>query len=284
MNIHTLADRLITYIGGFYGDGFKYFREDTESSHISQVIRETEVDFVPPEEQGEYHIPARRREFEGSARYKIVQWAGDSAETLIYHHGSGETNYGARIQKIAAGLSGPAKNIIAVSVPFNTTMKEYLYGVGSLARWTFMQASSVRLTEELTSWFREKGSPRIVCSGVSLGGFITNLHFSYYGTCDAYKPIFAGAAPDHLFTGTVYRRLLARPAMAAGERIREALNFEEDFSARDTTHVYSCMARFDQYIHFERQAGIYLGENMRILDRGHVTGAVSYRQLRYHLR
>jgi len=28
----------------------------------------------------------------------------------------------------------------------------------------------------------------IVCTGISIGGWITNLHFAHFGNCDPYKP------------------------------------------------------------------------------------------------
>ena len=184
-----------------------------------------------------------------------------------------------------------------MSVPFNANIKEYLYGVGSLERFAFMLASSVRLTEGLVHYLDSLGVERCVCAGISLGGWITNLHHCFYDSCSEYRPIFAGAAPDHLFTETVYRKLLAGGAETAGGaevpetvdtpdtavKIRGAINFEEEFAGRDNKNVFPCMARYDQYIRFERQAQIYRPENIRILDRGHTTGAASHGQLALHL-
>jgi hypothetical protein len=304
LNKHVMADRLATGFGGLYGEKMKFFREGTDAPHVSAVVQGVEVEFTPPaglgpvgddvdEGQqavlGEYRVPVRYREgggadagvIEGLARYRLLAWAGREAETLIYHHGSGETNYGARIRRIARTAGWKEKNLIAVSVPFNGSMQEYLYGVGSLRRFVFMLASSVVLTEKLVGFLREIGNARVVCAGMSLGGWVTNLHHSYFDSCSAYKPIFAGAAPDHLFTGTVYRRMLAESADPAA--VSAALNFEADFAARDKGSVYPCMARYDQYIVLERQTQHYRPENVRIIERGHVTGAAAYRELAEHL-
>jgi len=301
MNIHALTDRLVVAAGGLYGDKMKFFREGCESPHVSKIIRNLEMGFITPgeawqlngggrEEGGpaneDYRVPVRYGEIEATARYQLIHWAGPGARSIIYHHGSGETKYAARILKIAAAMDAKESlNIIAVSVPFNSSMKEYLYGVGRLDRFAFMLASSVRITEELVSYLKSLGVERIACAGMSLGGWITNLHHSYYNSCSEYLPIFAGAAPDHLFSETVYTKMLAE-AVRNPEgltHITEALNFEKDFAQQSNENVYPCMARYDQFIRFDRQAGIYRPEQIRVLDRGHVTGAAAHSQLARHL-
>lgn len=294
MNIHVLTDRLVAAAGGMYGDRMKFFREGCESPHVSEIIRELGLDFITPAQAqdrgnrngGEYRIPVRYGDIEGIARYRVLDWAGASARSIIYHHGSGETRYADRIRKIASAMDGNgACNLVAVSVPFNSGMKEYLHGVGSLARFAFMLASSVRLTEEIVRYLRFLGAERISCAGMSLGGWITNLHHTYFDSCDEYLPIFAGAAPDHLFSDTVYTKLLAEAVRSEENfrRIREAINFEQDFAQRSNANVYPCMARYDQFIRLERQAGIYRPGQIRLLERGHVTGAAARKELAGHL-
>jgi hypothetical protein len=173
--------------------------------------------------------------------------------------------------------------VIACSVPYNRTLKEYLHGAARLDRWVFLLAASVRLTEEITAYLIERGCTRIVCAGVSLGGWITNLHHTYFDTCHTYSPIFAGAALDDLFTNSIYQKLLATSAKPCNARFRHALNFEHDFAARDNDNVFPVMARHDQFIRFQRQSGIYGPGRMTVLERGHTTGAVAYAQLGRHV-
>ncbi|MFO7731366.1 MAG: hypothetical protein R6V86_11455 [Spirochaetia bacterium] len=301
MNVHVLTDKLVAAAGGIYGDKMKFFREGCESPHISIIIRNLEMDFTSPAEaqplknggrepgtpaSGDYQVPVRYDEIEARARYRLLNWAGPGARSIIYHHGSGETKYADRIRKIAAAMGGKESlNIIAVSVPFNSSMKEYLYGVGRLDRFAFMLASSVRLTEEIVGYLKSLGVEHIACAGMSLGGWITNLHHSYYNSCSEYLPIFAGAAPDHLFSETIYSKLLAKAVRSPENlrRITEALNFEQDFTQQSNDKVHPCMARYDQFIHFDRQTGIYRPEQVRILERGHVTGAAARSKLARHL-
>jgi len=120
---------------------------------------------------------------------------------------------------------------------------------------------------------------------MSLGGWITNLHHSYFDSCNEYLPIFAGAAPDHLFSDTVYTKLLADSVRSEENfrRIREAINFEQNFAQRSNANVHACMARYDQFIRLERQSGIYRPEQIRLLERGHVTGSAARKELARHL-
>ncbi|MCF7914733.1 MAG: hypothetical protein K9L66_06185 [Spirochaetaceae bacterium] len=234
----------------------------------------------------DYWVPVRYGDIEAGTRYQLLNWAGPAARSIIYHHGSGETNYAARIRKIAEAMDGAESvNIIALSVPFNTSMKEYLYGVGRLDRFVFMLASSVRLIEELVGYLKSLGAERIACAGMSLGGWISNLHHTYYKSCSEYLPIFAGVAPDHLFSETIYSKLLAKAVRSPENlrRISEALNFEQDFAQQSNENVYPCMARYDQFIHFDRQTGIYRPQQIRILKRGHITGATALNELATHL-
>lgn len=310
MNLHRMADNMVAALGGLYGDGTKFFRDGTESPHLSEVAAETRLSVsrqgspLELEEGQEVMVQAAYGPFSAPARFTVLLWTGPQEPTLIYHHGSGESNYTARIRRIAGRLDGsprapggaaarrdsPAEaqdggpaNIIACSVPYNHSLKEYLYGAARLDRWVFLLAASVRLTEALTAHLRAMGCPHIVCAGISLGGWITNLHHTYFDTCDLYSPIFAGAALDDLFTESIYRKLLASSARDSGGRFREALNFEQEFTSRGSENVYPVMARFDQFIRFERQAGIYRADQMTVLERSHTTGAVAYARLAGHL-
>mgnify|MGYP006283449157 CR=1 FL=1 len=308
MNLHKTADDLVAAIGGLYGDGTKFFRESTAGPPLSEVIAGTSVmpphleDLVELCEEREFETPATFGEFTASARFTALRWNQATAPTLIYHHGSGESNYTARIRRIVdqidrvdvaqGGTADPRSpvrqnnggaNIIVCSIPYNRNLKEYLAAAGRLDRWVFVLAASVRLTEVLTARLVEQGCARVVCAGISLGGWITNLHHTYFDTCDAYCPIFAGAALDDLFTESIYRKLLSSAATGADEQFRGVLNFEADFTARGNGNVYPVMARHDQFIRFDRQAGIYRPEQMTVLERSHTTGAVAYKHLARHL-
>src|SRR6056297_1986682 len=282
-NIHQSIDRLTTGLGGLYGEKVRFFREGIESPPLIEMPAALEMDFSSFTEEGEYRIPVRYGRMEGISRYSLLHWAGPQRPTIIFHHGSGETNYTARIRKTLPASMISGINLIALSIPWNRNIKEYLYGIGSLERFVFLLASSVRLMESLGHRLRELGSGKIVASGFSLGGFITNLHYGIYGSLDEYRPIFAGAALDHLFTETAYRSLTSREALEQPEVLRQTLNFEDIFRLRDPRRVFPLLARYDQYVELERQRSIYLDDQVSLLDKGHITGAMDRRVLRDHL-
>jgi hypothetical protein len=289
MNIHGCLDNLSIKMGSLYGDKVKFFREGIDSDPLTEMPGALEIDFTPAEGEGEgegegeHTVPVRYGDIEGTARYSVINWTGKGAPAVIFHHGSGETDYINRIRKIFDREQYSDVNVLAVSIPFNRNMKEYLHGIGSLNRFAFLLASSVRLIEELGTHLKSLGSEKIVVSGISLGGWITNLHSSVYASLDEYRPVFAGAALDHLFTDTVYRKMTASPAREHPEAVKEALNFEDAFRAKNPANVYPLLAKYDQYIRFERQKGIYLPENITVLDKGHITGSMDIPALREHL-
>ena len=270
-------------MGSLYGDKVKFFREGIEADALTEIPKGIELEFSPVEEAGECNCPVRYREIEGVARYCLINWAGKKSPSVLFHHGSGENNYTKRIRKIFQIKNHHKINVIAVSIPFNRNLKEYLYGIGSLQRFSFLIASSTQLTESLGAWLKNLGSEKIVVSGISLGGWITNLHYSLYGSLDEYRPIFAGAALGHLFTDTIYREMSASPAKEHPEILKEALNFEDSFRAKNPNIVFPLLSRYDQFIHFERQKGIYLPENTNVLEKGHITGSMAFKALRNHI-
>lgn len=175
-------------------------------------------------------------------------------------------------------------NLIGVSIPFNKTIREYLYGIGSLERFAFLIASSVCITESLGLWLRTKGKTKVTAGGISLGGWVTNMHFAYFGSLDEYRPIFSGAALDELFNNTVYKKLVASGARSDSAEITQVMNFEKQFASGKTEKVFPLMAIYDQYIRFERQKQIYNPENITIIKKGHITGSLDYKLLGDHLK
>ncbi len=126
-------------------------------------------------------------------------------------------------------------------------------------------------------------APATTVAGISLGGWITNLHHAYFNTADVYRPIFAGAAPDALFLESSYGRLTSGSACTRPERIRDVLNFEEAFSKRGPDNVYALLARYDQYVQLERQKTVYDPGHLTIMEAGHVTGSSRNAELRKFL-
>jgi hypothetical protein len=248
--------------------------------------------------------------------YTVLQWAGPAAPTLIFHHGSGDVPYHHRLRTIlglpkkgsvaigsvvkgsggrdASGLA-PRINLIATSSPYNHTKRDYYRAIRDLERFTILLAGSVALVEQLVVSLRNGAAlataaagrqarlPKIVVAGISLGGWVTNLHHAHHDSADEYRPIFAGAALDRLFTESAYQRLTAARALRQPQRLREVLNFEAAFGARSNANVHALLARHDRYIELHRQGHIYRDEQLRVLDKGHITGAADNAALKAFL-
>ncbi len=154
-------------------------------------------------------------------------------------------------------------------------MRQYLEKIGYLSEFTAMLSASVKLVEQLVEILRSKGTGEVVVSGLSLGGWVTNLHRSYFNSADTYVPMFAGAALDELFLSSYYRKLASPLVRANPEEITRILNFEEQFRSCHKCNVHPLLARYDQIIEYERQRRCYGSTPINIIDKGHITGALA---------
>ena len=146
-----------------------------------------------------------------------------------------------------------------------------------------MLSVSVKLIEQLVSYSREKGTSCVVISGISLGGWVTNLHHTYFNSADYYKPLMAGAGLAEVFLNSVYEKLAAPLAKENPEQVRKILNFDDDFAKKDNSNVFPLLGRYDQIIRFERQKQCYNERLITVLEKGHITGALTYGKLRQHI-
>ena len=283
MNIHIILDTITAEIGGLYGDRYKFFREGINSNSIEEIINGIKMDFKPPVLSSEYIIPVNYGENTGYARYSLIQWRGGNYPTIIFHHGSGQHNYTGFLKRMFSKSVIENINLIGVSIPFNRNIKEYLYCIGSLERFVFSICSSVRITESLGGWLRSMGDGKIISGGISLGGWVSNLHFAYFETLDEYRPMFSGAALDDLFNNSIYKKLTALRAGDNPGEITRVLNFEKKFSEGNIQKVYPLLAEYDQYVRVEPQRSIYKQENVTVVKAGHITGSLNYKVLMDHL-
>ncbi|KUH33401.1 hypothetical protein APY94_06140 [Thermococcus celericrescens] len=65
--------------------------------------------------------------------------------------------------------------------------------------------------------------------------------------------------------------------------IQETLNFDEEFASSRKDNVYPLLARYDRILIFERQKQCYDEKKLHTINRGHVTGAIAYNELRRHI-
>lgn len=284
MNIHVLLDHWTIQVSRLFFARNRYFRDGVESPALAEHIRSVALPAPVITGEGLYEWTVDTLVGELNAAFHIAQWRGDDYPTIIYHHGTNETPYDMSFRRILfpGGKATPA-NLVVVRAPFNRSLKEFLGGIRTLAGYAAMLAVSVRVIEALIQHCWERGVPTTVVTGISLGGFVTNLHHTYFNSATFYKPLFAGTAMDAVFTESCYRALVAPAALVRADAIHAVLNFEEAFTHTDRSNVFPLLGRYDQYIGYERQKRAYGDQLITVLERGHVTGALAYAAMRQHV-
>lgn len=281
-NIHALIDNLSTSLGSRFMP--KYFREGFESPTIREHLEAIRLEMPEIKGEGHYEVGADTLAGKLGPAFRLTQWKGKSFPAIIYHHGASEIpfDYGfKRIfphEKMEIGA-----NLFLIRAPFHISLKEFQQGLVSLVNVVAMLAVSVCLMEKLVNYCREEKTPQVLIAGTSMGGFITNLHHIHFNTADIYTPLLAGLAMDDAYLYSAYSKAVAPEAKENPDSIKRVLNFEKDFAEVDHSNVYPLLARFDQLIRYDEQKASYGGCPVETIDKGHTTGALSYRQLRQHV-
>ncbi len=289
MNLHVLIDTLPVYLASIIFWRNKLFRESLESPPYEDILDSITLKWPQVHGEGYYEVPARTPIGELDPAFHLVRWMGKDYPTVIYHHGNNERPFNRSLLArntfhdifLSAGKLFPA-NLILIRAPFHRSFRLYLEQMGRLSTFTTLMMVSVKMIEALRQYAAGKDT-RIIVSGISLGGWVTNLHCALFNTADTYIPLLAGIVPADVFTRSVYRNLTDRLALSNPAALENALNFEKCFSAGGNK-VFPLLARYDQLIRFERQKTSY-GNNIpvKVIEKGHVTGSASSMELRRHI-
>ncbi len=291
MNIHAIVDNIAMSISAFALRNYKFFGESITSPSIAENLTNTTLQMPKIEGQGIYEVSADTLVGKFKPAFHITQWKGEDYPTIIYHHGYKERPFDFRwfspntYKNLFLSTKPPIHaNLIALSAPFHRlSLREYLQKLGRLSNFVAMLSVSVTLIEHLVSYFKQWKSGRVLVSGISLGGWITNIHRAYYNTADVYVPLLAGAALGEIFISSIYHKMVGRLAQENPEVLRNVLNFEDEFRRVDDDNVYPLLARYDQIIHFDRQRVCYEGHAIKTLEKGHITASLAYDDLRTHI-
>ncbi len=284
MNINSKIDLLSISSDAFFMKKSLYFREGVESSNLKEHLSNTVIDFPKDNDKRFSEIRAKTLVGEVIPAFRIAQWKADNYPTIIYHHGALEEAYDHSFQRIfPTQMVRIPVNFIVVRSPYYEKSRDFKSGIRNLDNYTALLATSTELIEHLVTMVKGIGSKSVTVAGSDMGGFISNIHHTYFNSADYYKPCLAGTSIDDAFLNTAYSKLMSPMALNNKKKIREVLNFEEDFSIVDNSNVYPLLARHDQFIDMDRQKKFYKNENVTIIDKGHITGAMSLRPLRQHI-
>lgn len=294
MNRHELIDIATVRLSALLLGETKFFVRSVDAPPLVDATTETtppadNIDDLSTAGRHDVVVDTPLGEFETA--FLPWQWLGPEYPTLVYHHGSGERPFDIgrfstnSFRRLFLGLEENLPlNLIAVRAPFHAgSSREYARAMGELGNFVGMLAASAGLFEALTDQIADRTDGRVVLSGISLGGLAVNLHRTYFGSADTYVPLFAGTAVGEMFVSSVYRYMTADAALRQPSRLREVLNFETDFRAVEADDCAPLLGRYDRIIEYERQRSSYAGMSLAVLDRGHVTGALTATPLRKHV-
>ncbi len=291
MNYHALIDTLMIELSALALDRYKFFSANIKSPPLAEHLARTELQLPVIKGQGIYELTAESLVGRLKPAFCIAQWLGDEYPTVLWHHGNAERPFDFRwfshtsFKRIFLGSQEPVQaNLIALAAPFHRrSLKAYAEHLHDLTKFTAMLAVSATLVEDLTGYFKLRTDNRVMVTGISLGGWVANIHRAFYNTADTYVPLLAGAALGDIFTRSVYRKLTGRLARESPEELRAVLNFEREFARIQANNVFPLLARHDQIIRFDRQRLCYGNRRIMTLEKGHLTASLARKELRGHI-
>lgn len=284
MNAYELIDQFAMSIGSVAAKKYKYFCKSVESECVSNLLKEMSVDVPKISGEGYYTVNTL---FEGKteeAAFKVAQWKGDNYPTIIYHHGAAEGSYDFSFNNILVKKKTDIQaNLIGIQALFNHSNKEFMVSIAHLSNYTAMLAGSVLLIEGLIEQIRQISNQKIVVTGTSLGGFVTNLHFVYYNTADLYKPLLAGARLGDVFINSAYAKMTADYGKSNADTLKKVLDFGHAVCNKNQENLFPLLGKYDQLIKYDVHRGDFDAEHVTIIPYGHSTGATKFKILRQHI-
>jgi hypothetical protein len=292
MNKHIFFDNLTANIGALASGNKKFFAESIDSPTFEELITSNELSVPDISSEGITEVRATSKiTGELDSAYRVEKWLGADHPTIIYHHGNNERpfDYSKGAKNSFKGIFVKARdkfdaNLIAVRAPFhNGSLQEYQQKMLHLINFMAMITASVNLNESIIKNLRALSSAPVITCGISLGGWVTNLHRCYFNSSTVYVPLLAGAYLGELFLNSKYRKLASHIVFQEPKNIRQLLNFNDDFRKVANANVYPLLATYDRYIEYDIQKKSYEGHPVRTIEKGHVTGSLNTGALRNHI-
>ncbi|WP_336000228.1 alpha/beta fold hydrolase [Halorientalis halophila] len=286
---HALVDEATVRLGSLLVGDDGFFARSVDSPRVDEMLPSVSVSVPSLTEEELHELSAETPAGTVDVGIKVAEWVGTAHPTVVYHHGNDERPFSSSrftpntFRDILVDHADQFEaNVIGLRAPFHDgTTQDYARKMGDLSNFVAMLATSVATVDGIVA--RQSGGGPVVVSGVSLGGWVTNLHRAYEGTADVYVPMLAGAALGKLFTRSAYRRLLGRAGRDDPDAIERTLDFDADFRRSDAGRVYPLLARHDRYVESEVQRSSYDASELAVVDRGHITATLNPTPLREHL-
>ncbi|NYT01203.1 MAG: hypothetical protein GKC10_00330 [Methanosarcinales archaeon] len=289
MNTHEILDRLSVGLGALTLGKNRFFCRRIDSPPFCEHLEAIELEVPQIEMQGGYQAVAKTLAGRLDPGFYVARWLGEEHPTVIYHHGNNERPFDFShfsrnsFMHILLSEKEPVQaNLIALRAPFHRHLPTYIGKIPELNNFVAMLSVSVKLEEELISRLKE-GHSRVMAAGMSLGGWVTNLHRAHFNTADVYVPVLAGASLGDMFLSSAYQRMTGRLARDHPREVRSILDFREEFERVADDNVFPLLARHDQIVQMEVQSKCYGHCPLAILEKGHLTGCSDYDSIRRHI-
>jgi hypothetical protein len=292
MNIHEALDNLTVALSALALGKSRFFDRSIQSPTYGEQLERVVLTFPELSGEGQYEVRADTPAGELTPALHVVQWKGKAQPTIIYHHGGLERpfDYGHFSKNTFKSILFSHRHLIRANlVNLRAGFHESIGGLTRVRCFHYLEdfvtmlCVSVKLLEGVVSRARAWGSEPVLASGISLGGWIVNLHRAYFNSADVYVPMLAGAALGDVFVRSAYRMMSGRPVRDNPETVRNLLNFEEEYARVTVDNVFPLLALYDRIIEFERQKKCYGSAPVRVLRKGHASCARAQAELRRHI-
>lgn len=290
VNKHERNDNITARISKMVFRKNRFFRNNVNGPSFSEHISAGRVNIPQISGVGIHELKLDTLAGPLEAAFEVAKWMGDDHPTVIFHHGNNERPFDrSRWAKNTFNnifLRGDEfdANLIVVRAPFHDgSLREYLERIGQISDFMAMISASVTVTESIIKSMRQQSDRLIIVSGISLGGWVTNLHHTFFGSADLYVPMLAGARLGHVFTSSAYSVLTSPEGMRDKENIESLLDFEQGYRDVDFSITRPLLALHDRFIVFDVQAESYEGTDIKVIERGHVTATLDHMALRKHV-
>jgi len=291
MNRHSFFDNITASIGGFIAGNMKFFANSVQSASFEKHIAAAELESPIISGEGIFEIKAKTLVGELDSAIRVAKWMGNDYPSIIYHHGNNERPFDFKktakntFYKILAKQKESVEaNLIVVRAPFhNCSLSCYQEKMTELKNFVAMISASVKLNEVLIQYIKGETKEAVITTGISLGGWVTNLHRSIYNSSTAYVPLLAGTFLGEVLLKSKYRKLTSDLALNNPDQIKSVLNFDELFQTIKTRNIFPLLCKYDQFIEYNVQQESFRDYPLKTIEYGHVTGSLNTEKLKEHI-
>lgn len=261
------------------------FRHGSTSPTLHDHLAAVRLELPPLTTERHYRVTAQTLIGPVETGYQVRLGGRADLPALVYHHGIAEMPYDKSFRLIFRTRQPIPAHLAAVQAPFHRSWLTVREGTLTFSHFMAMCAVSVKLMDAVRGLLVEYGAQGSLLTGTSLGGFIALLHHLQRGTADRYAPLLAGPDLSHIMLDTHFRRFLAPQAQAQAEHLQSRLDYRQAFEASDTRRVFPLLARYDLDVSYDYHEACYAASGVPVvtLQRGHITGAMTFGALRQHL-